>query len=238
VAEQRRFNLKAVALVVALVALMVLAKFFGLGERLGSLRGWIESLGAYGPLAFSALYVAAVIAMIPGFAITVAAGALFGSIWGTVYVSIGSTIGAALCFLIARYFARESVSTWLARSTRFRHLDEMTEQHGAIFVAITRLVPLFPFNLLNYGFGLTKVKFTTYVFWSWLCMLPGTVVYVVGTDAFITTLREGKIPWALLIALAVVSALIALLVRAARRKLAHAAANESAVSGTSQVSEA
>jgi uncharacterized membrane protein YdjX (TVP38/TMEM64 family) len=82
------------------------------------------------------------------------------------------------------------------------------------------------------------VKFTTYVFWSWLCMLPGTVVYVVGTDAFVTTLREGKIPWALLIALAVVSAVIALLVRAAQRKLAHAAANASAVSGTSQVSEA
>jgi uncharacterized membrane protein YdjX (TVP38/TMEM64 family) len=231
--EHQRTYLKPVALVVALVALMVIAKSLGLGDRLGQLRDWIESLGAFGPVAFCILYIAAVIAMIPGFAITVAAGAIFGAVWGSVYVSISSTFGAA-----TRYLARDSVSTWLSRSPKFKHLDNMTEQHGAIFVAITRLVPLFPFNLLNYGFGLTKVKFTTYVLWSWMCMLPGTVIYVVGTDAFVTTLREGKIPWALMGALAVVVVLTFFVVKTARRRLKQAEATNAKTDVTSQATAA
>ena len=104
-------------------------------------------------------------------------------------------------------------------------------------MAITRLVPLFPFNLLNYGFGLTKVKFTTYVLWSWMCMLPGTVIYVVGTDAFVFTLREGKIPWALLTALLVISALTLLIVRTARRRLKQAETDSAETDPTSQTLE-
>jgi uncharacterized membrane protein YdjX (TVP38/TMEM64 family) len=100
------------------------------------------------------------------------------------------------------------VGRWLSGNEKFRRLDRMTEQHGAIIVAVTRLVPLFPFNLLNYGFGLTRVPFWTYLFWSWLCMLPGTVVYLVGTDALIRAVTTGEIPWAavgvFVVALAVV----------------------------------
>jgi len=70
-------------------------------------------------------------------------------------------------------------------------------------VAITRLIPLFPFNFLNYAFGMTGVKFGTYVFWSWLCMLPFTIVYVAGADALITGVKEGKIPWPVIIVLIV-----------------------------------
>ena len=237
VVEQRRINFRPIILVGVLVGLMALAKVFNLGEQLGLFRNWVESLGVFGPVAFCALYIAAVIAMIPGFAITVGAGALFGAFWGSVYVSISSTIGAALCFLIARYLARDSVSTWLSGSPKFRHLDDMSEQHGAAIVAITRLVPLFPFNLLNYGFGLTKVKFNTYILWSWMCMLPGTVIYVVGTDAFVFTLREGEIPWALLTALAVFSSAALVAVRMARRQLKQTRTQESGVPVASRVSE-
>ncbi len=159
--EKRRVNWKPLALVGALVALIVLAKVLDLGERLVSVRDWIESLGALGPVAFCALYIVAAVAMVPGIALTVGAGALFGSVWGSVYVSIGSTMGAAMSFLIARYLARDSVSSWLSQSPRFRHLDDLTERHGAMIVAITRLVPIFPYNLLNYGYGLTKVPFAT-----------------------------------------------------------------------------
>ncbi len=86
-------------------------------------------------------------------------------------------------------------------------------------VAITRLVPLFPFNLLNYGFGLTLVPFWTYVFWSWICMLPGTVLYVVGADAVTSAISEGKIPWTLIGILIITAGLITVLVRQARKKL-------------------
>ncbi len=236
-AEQRRFNFKLIALGVALVGLTALAKILDLGARLGMLSDWIESLGIFGPVAFSALYITAVIAMIPGSAISVAAGALFGSVWGSVYVSISSTIGAALCFLIARYFARGSISTWVSRSPKFKNLDDLTERHGAIIVAITRLVPLFPFNLLNYGFGLTKVRFGTYVLWSWICMLPGTVLYVVGADALVTAIREGGIPWSLLGALAVVATSTYFVVRFARQRLEQAESGSAGTHVNTQVSE-
>jgi len=165
------------------------------------------------------LYIAAVVAGIPGSAITIAAGALFGSVLGVILVSIGSTVGASLAFLIARYFARDAVARWAQSKPKFSQLDRLTREHGEIIVAITRLVPLFPFNLLNYGFGLTGVPFWTYVFWSWLCMLPGTVLYVVGADAITTAIAEGRAPWVLIVILAAVIAILALLVRYAKRKL-------------------
>ena len=168
---------RPVVLVAALIAILVLARVFGIGEKLGALRGWIESLGPWGPLVFLLIYIAAVVAALPRAAITVAAGALFGSVVGVILVSIGATVGASLAFLISRYFARDVVANWLSKNEKFQKLDKLTEEHGAIMVALTRLMPIFPFNLLNYGFGLTRVPFWTYVFWSWLCMLPGTALY-------------------------------------------------------------
>ncbi len=206
-------------LLIAVIILIVLARLFNLGEKLGELRIWIDSLGIFGPLIFIILYAVAVIAALPGSALTIAAGALFGSVIGIIVVSIASTLGASLAFLVSRYFARESVANWLKDNPRFKKLDDMTEKRGAIIVALTRLVPLFPFNLLNYGFGLTRVKFVTYVFWSWLCMLPGTVLYVVGADAVTEALKDGKIPWLLVGILAVIIILLTVLVRSARKKL-------------------
>ena len=102
-------------------------------------------------------------------------------------------------------------------------------------MAITRLVPLFPYNLLNYGYGLTRVRFATYVFWSWLCMIPATIVYVVGADAIFTAMRDGEIPWALLAALAVIIVLTFFIVRIARRRLKEVEAN--GAEPTSQAAE-
>lgn len=210
---------RPVILLAVLVAVVGLAKTFGLGDRLGELRGWIESLGAWGPVVFVFLYAAATVAALPGSALTIAAGALFGSVAGVIVVSAGSTLGASLAFLVSRYFARDAVSHWLSGKEKFRKLDEMTGRHGAIMVAVTRLVPIFPFSLLNYGFGLTRVNFWTYVLWSWLCMLPGTVLYVVGADAFTKGLQQGEIPWPLVGAVAVAAVILTVLVRRARRVL-------------------
>ena len=210
---------RVVSLLVVIAALFAAALALDLGQRVAALRDWIDGLGAWGPVAFVVVYVVATIAMVPGSGPTAIAGGLFGSLWGTVCVSVASTLGAAACFLIARYFARDAVARWLRGSERFRKLDRLTETHGGWIVAITRLVPVFPFNLLNYGFGLTRVRFGTYVFFSWLCMLPGTAMYVVGTDALAKALERGEIPWLLI---AVVAALLILLLAigsAARRKL-------------------
>jgi len=210
---------KPVALIAAVVLILVLARAYGLGERLGGLRMWIQSLGNWGYGAFVILYALAVVAALPGAAITVAAGALYGSAIGVILVSIGSTLGASVAFLMSRYFARDATARWISKNERLRQLDLLTERHGAVIVAITRLIPLFPFNLLNYAFGLTRVPFGTYVFWSWLCMLPGTVLYVVGADALTKGVMQGSIPWPLVGVLAGVALLLVFLTRFARKKL-------------------
>jgi uncharacterized membrane protein YdjX (TVP38/TMEM64 family) len=128
-------------------------------------------------------------------------------------------VGAGLAFLIARYVARERMVRRFSGNETFQKLDRMTKEHGAIVVAITRLVPIFPFNLLNYGFGLTAIPFRTYLFWSWLCMLPGTVLYVVGVDAVLSGLARGEIPWPLIAVAAAAAVSLIFLVKIARRRL-------------------
>ena len=206
-------------LIAAVVLIIVLARVLEADKYLGSLQNWIQSLGSWGPVVFILIYAVAVVAAVPGVALTLIAGALFGSAVGIVVVSLAATLGASLAFLVARYFARDAAARWLSKKEAFRRLDEMTETHGATIVALTRLVPIFPFNLLNYGFGLTRVPFWTYVFWSWLCMLPATFVYVVGADAVTTAVTQGEIPWGLVLGVAVAAVLLTFLVRFARAKL-------------------
>jgi uncharacterized membrane protein YdjX (TVP38/TMEM64 family) len=210
---------RPVALLTLVIALLVLARSLGLGAQLGALQDWIKNLGALGPLVFILIYVVAVVAALPASPISVAAAALFGSVGGVILVNIGATLGAALAFLVGRYVAREAVVNWLGHNEKFRRLDGLTAEHGAIIVALTRLVPLFPFNLLNYGFGLTRVPFWTYVFWTWLCIIPGTVLYVVGADALLQGAAQGTVPWTLVGAFVVALIFLAVLVRWARRRL-------------------
>jgi uncharacterized membrane protein YdjX (TVP38/TMEM64 family) len=208
---------RLILFVIFLALVIVIFRFIDAGEILNSLRGWISTLGAWGPLVYVLIYIAAVIAALPGSVITVAGAALFGSMWGVVLVSIASTCGAGIAFLISRYLARGLILNKLSHNEKFRRLDYLTKKHGAVIVAVTRLVPLFPFNLLNYGFGLTGVTFRTYVFWSWLCMLPGTVLYVVGTDALLSAITSGRIPWPL-VSIALIAAVIMAVVAALVRK--------------------
>ena len=182
-----------------------------------ALEAWINDAGALAPLAFMLIYALATVLFLPGSVITLAGGALFGPVLGTLYNLTGATLGAALAFLISRYLA----SDWIADKAggRVKQLINGVEGEGWRFVAFVRLVPLFPFNLLNYGFGLTSVPFWTYLFWSWLCMLPGTLLYVVGADALFGGLSQGRIPWFLLGAAAVVMVILVFLVRYARSQL-------------------
>ena len=210
---------RPIILLAAVVAVMILAYVFNVGEKLKILEDWIKGLGFWGPAIFVFIYAGATVAALPGVAFTAIASGLFGSVVGTIACSLGSTLGAALAFLVARYFARSSVESWLAGNERFQKLDRMVERQGAIVVAITRLVVLFPFNLLNFGFGLTKVPFWTYVLYSWLFMLPNTILYVVGFDALFTGLKEGRIPWALLAVVAAMALLLFFIVKKARQRL-------------------
>lgn len=138
---------------------------------------WVDGLGAWAPIAFILGYVVATVAFIPGSVLTLAGGALFGLLWGTVYVFIGATIGACLAFLIARYVARGWVENKLAGEPRFRQIDRAVGRSGGKITALLRLSPVFPFNLLNYALGLTNVRFVHYLL-ACFAMLPGTFLYV------------------------------------------------------------
>lgn len=216
---KNRSWIKPVVLIAVLVVFFVVARAYNLGEKLKIIQEWIAGHGPWGPVMYIGLYAMATVLAIPGSALSVTAGALFGSVVGVIVVIVGATIGASLCFLIARYFARDAVAKWMYKNEKFSKLDALTRKHGTIIVAITRLVPLFPFNLLNYGFGLTGVSFRTYVIWSFICMLPGTIQYVVGADALTTAIREGRVPWVLVGILIVVALALVLIVKRAKLHL-------------------
>jgi uncharacterized membrane protein YdjX (TVP38/TMEM64 family) len=209
---------KPVVLVLIIVILFLVMNLYGLGENLKEVQHWVKSVGIWGPLAFFLIYIGAVVATIPGTFFGIIAGALFGSLLGVIIISISSTVGASLTFLIARYFARDAVAHWLSKNRIMKRLDELTEQQGIMIVGLTRLIPLFPFTLLNYGFGLTKVSFKTYVFWSWLGMLPGTIIVVVGTDALTQGLTQGRIPWELIAVVLITTVILGLMILYARRQ--------------------
>jgi len=209
-----------VALLILVIATgVVAARWLGVGEQVGALRDWMQGLGSLGPVVYAAIYAAAVVAAVPGSVLSVGAGALFGAGVGIVVVSVGATLGASLAFLVARYLARDAIAERYSHAVWFQRLDRMAGQRGWLIVALTRLIPLFPFNLLNFGFGLTRVRFATYVFWSWLCMLPGIVVYVAGTDAVVQFVMRGRVSWFLLAALGGGIVVLAGLIRFGRRKL-------------------
>ncbi|MCA9395585.1 MAG: TVP38/TMEM64 family protein [Candidatus Omnitrophica bacterium] len=138
----------------------------------------IKELGIIGGLLFAVIYIAACILFLPGSVLTLGAGFVYKLFWGTVLVSATSTAGAAAAFLIGRYFARSWVSKKIDSYPKFRAIDKAVAAEGWKIVGLTRLSPVFPFNFLNYAYGLTSVPFKQYVLASWIGMLPGTVMYV------------------------------------------------------------
>lgn len=143
-----------------------------------AISAWVDDLGFWGPLAFGAAYALGVLLLIPGSALSLAAGAVFGLLWGTVTVSIASTTAAAIAFLIARYFARGAVARRAERAPKFRAIDRAVGEGGWKIVALLRLSPAVPYTLLNYLLGLTAIGFWPSILSSWVAMLPGTLLYV------------------------------------------------------------
>ena len=140
-----------------------------------ALEAWINDAGVLAPIVFMLIYALATVLFLPGSVITLAGGALFGPVLGTFYNLTGATLGAVLAFLISRYLA----SDWIADKAggRVKQLINGVEGEGWRFVAFVRLVPLFPFNLLNYALGLTKIRFLHYLIATYVFMLPGAFAY-------------------------------------------------------------
>src|SRR3989304_1133273 len=155
----RRGALKFIILVAFIAAAFVAARELDLGRymRPGELSAVVYSGGARPPAIYLPLYALSACLMFPGLPVTFAGGIIFGPLWGVVYVAIGATLGASLAFLIARYMGRDWVESML-HGGRLKELYDRTEAEGWKIVAVTRLIPIFPYNFLNYAFGLTRVR--------------------------------------------------------------------------------
>ncbi len=138
----------------------------------------IKGLGIWGNVIFGVIYVLACVFMVSGAALTLGAGAIYGLLWGTVTVSVASTLGATAAFIVGRTVMRGWIAAKVQGSRKFRAIDEAIGREGFKIVLLTRLSPMFPFVLLNYLFGITKVRFWTCLLASWIGMLPGTIMYV------------------------------------------------------------
>ena len=139
------------------------------------LENWVKNAGTAGPAVFMLIYAIGTILFLPGSVLTLAGGALFGPVWGTFYNLTAATIGAMISFIAARYLAHD----WVEKKAggRMKQLKQGVEGEGWKFVAFVRLVPLFPFNILNYALGLTRIKFSHYSIATYICMLPGAMAY-------------------------------------------------------------
>lgn len=169
---------KVAVVVLAIMALLVAGRVFNLQEHLHGLLDRIQALGAVGYVVFFAVYVLACVLLIPGSVLTLGAGAIYGVLVGSILISLSSTIGATAAFLVGRYLARDKVAKKIAGNRKFAAIDDAVGREGWKIVGLTRLSPAFPFTLLNYAYGLTKVKLRDYFFASWIGMLPGTILYV------------------------------------------------------------
>ena len=172
---------KLVKLLVAglvVIAVVVAAKQLRLQDQLRAALEWINGLGPWAVAAFIVVYILACVLFVPGSILTLGAGVLFGVVKGSVIVSVSATLGATAAFLIGRYVARGWVARRIEGIPKFKAIDEAVAGEGWKIVLLTRLSPIFPFNLLNYAFGLTRVSLRHYFFASWIGMLPGTVMYV------------------------------------------------------------
>lgn len=208
--SSRTTKLVRLALLIALVAVIVALRGSGLLNRLDpqQMRDTIVGYGLLAPLIFMVLYSLAPVFFLPGLPLTILGGLLFGPIWGVVYTLSGATIGACLAFLVARYLGRDWIRGKL-KGERWQKLDDDVARQGWKMVAFTRLIPLFPFNLLNYAFGLTRIRFTHYAITSLICMAPATIAFI-SLSSSLSELIRGRISKELIIGL-VLFAILALL---------------------------
>jgi len=170
-------KLKLIGISGLVVFLIVASRFLDIRELVQTSLHWVESLGILAPIMFILIYNLATVLFIPGSLLTLKGGCLFGVVLGSIYVTIAAMFGAICAFLIGRYFSRDWVCQQIEHHPKFKAINQAVKQEGWKIVLLTRLSPIFPFNLLNYLFGVTQVSIKDYVLGS-IGMIPATVVYV------------------------------------------------------------
>lgn len=194
----------------------------GIQGTLQNALNWIDSLGPVAPIVFIVMYVVITVSFLPASVVTLGAGAVFGIVKGVIFVFIGAMLGATAAFLIGRYLARDWVSQKVSGNRIFKAIYDAIEKEGRKIIFLVRLSPAFPFNLLNYGLGLTNVSLTDYVLGT-VGILPGTILYVylggvVGSAA--SGQERSPAEWAfLVVGLVATFAVVFIVTKVARKSL-------------------
>jgi uncharacterized membrane protein YdjX (TVP38/TMEM64 family) len=182
-------------LVVILMALFLAMRFLPVQQWVRSFNDWVGQMGTVGILVFIVVYALATVLLAPGSILTIGAGFAFGLWKGFLAAWTGATLGASLAFLVARFVARDKIESVAKRNEKFRKIDNAIGKQGAKLIFLLRLSPVIPFNLSNYFYGLTAVKFWSYVLASWIGMMPGTFLYVyigAASKAAVTAAAGGE----------------------------------------------
>ena len=163
-------------------------------DNIDRLNAWFDGLGWWAPVVFALLWIVASVLFLPGLAITIVGGLVFGAVWGTVWTTVGANLGAIAAFLVGRYAARGMVESMVEKNQALKKIDEGVRRQGWRMLMVTRLVPIFPFNIQNYVYGLTDIPLKTYVLVTLPCMLPATIAYNFAAGS-VRTGDFGKTLW-------------------------------------------
>jgi uncharacterized membrane protein YdjX (TVP38/TMEM64 family) len=203
-----------------LLAMVVVGRAIDVGSHLEAAQGWTAALGVLAPAAFVVVYVVATLLGVPGMPFTLLSPLLFGVGPAFVVMVVGSAFSAALAFLIARYFARDALAERLAGTDGFARLSALVEEHDWAVIPVLRILPIAPFAVVNYGFGLTGISFWRYFGWSELAMVPMNAVLVLGAGLLFDATTRGTASWPLLGAAAAAALVLIGLAALGRKALA------------------
>jgi uncharacterized membrane protein YdjX (TVP38/TMEM64 family) len=205
-----------------LIAVVVASRAVDLSRHVETAQAWTAALGILAPVAYVIVYVAATLVGVPGTPFTLLSPFLFGPLTAFVVMVVASSASAAAGFLIARYVARDSLTERLGETDGFARLSRLVEAHDWMVIPIVRIVPILPFAIVNYGFGLTGISFGRYFLWTELAMIPVNALLILGADIFYLAAIRGTVSGPLLAAAVAAAAVVAGLVALGLRKLARA----------------
>jgi len=181
------FKTKTITIIyiAGLTAIILVLNSDLVGMHPGNLQKWIKGWGMWAPLVYISLWVVCSLFFLPVIPLNIIGGIVFGPVMGSVYTSLGATLGATASFLLGRYLLHSLISEWVVSNEKFRQINRGVKANGWKMLTITRLVPVLPFHLQNYIYGITEIRLTTYVFVSWVCMIPANAAYCFLGTTFI-----------------------------------------------------